>query len=986
MKKKFKVPIVIISIIAYFFGMSQLGVNSLTALAKEAKTEFTVSKVYSGFKLLNKKYVQDVDSTVYEFEHEKTGAKLVCLQNNDNNKVFGITFKTLCNDNTGVNHIIEHGVLEESNTKLGNPYTGSEFTQYYILAKKEDDFQDEMGKCLNDVFFPKLSKMVFMKHGWRYEIDSPNEEMKINGIVYNEMKGKDSPIQKLIKTMNKSLLPNTIYKFNSGGDPNDIPKLSYGKFLETYNKNYTPSNSLIYLYGNMNIEKSLENINNNLSKFNKTHFHNEINEEKPFSKMKYVEDYYPSPVGSNTKNSTYLSLNYATCKYTDYETKIGLCILGRLIMEEGSPLKKAFLDNKIEGNVFDFLNDTLQMQYGIMLMNSNESQKEKFVKVVNDSLNDIVKKGFDKQLINSVINSFEMGIRNDDISPNRGQDYMEEVRSAWLYKGDILGTINKNSQIKKIRGKAKNRYFEKLIEKYILNNNHSSLVVLKPKPGLEEENAKKLKSQLAKYKSSLSKKELNNIINKNRELKKWQEESSKSKGSKEETLTLEDISKKSEEIPTEVKNIKDTTVLKHLMYTNGLQYINLYYDTNKVPQNKLMYLMLLTNILGKVDTENYNRSKLVSDINTYTGGISISADAYKSSKNKDEYYPKLKLSFTSLNNNLDNAFVLLDDITNKSKFEDKNNLRNLIKQIRANIEFDIEGDIFKYVREQAQSYTSDFQKYNSLKCTPFYQFICELDKNFDKKSDEIIKNLNEVKSIAFNKENLIVSYTGDESKYNNFEKSISNFLDKVKHSTFPVQKYKFDYSVKREGFAIPSKVQYIAKAGDFEKLGYEDSGKLDVLKQVLSRYLTMEIRAKSGAYGAGAIKDDSSIVLYSYRDPKLKETINTFNNMGNFLKNFTADKNEMITHITRAIYVIDFPKGPMGKGTEGDEMYITGRTQQDVQKYRDEILSTTVEDIRSYAGMIDDIIKQNNLCAAGNEEKLKSEKDLFQVIKNLVID
>lgn len=432
-----------------------------------------------------------------------------------------------------------------------------------------------------------------------------------------------------------------------------------------------------------------------------------------------------------------------------------------------------------------------------------------------------------------------------------------------------------------------------------------------------------------------------------------------------------------------MKEIKGTKVLSHSMNTDEIQYVNLYFDTSKVPQNKLMYLMLLTKVLKKVDTEKYNYAKLSNAINTYTGGISFDTIAIENSKDLNEYYPKLKVSMACLDNNLQNVFEVLTEIINKSKFEDKNYLKELISSIKLNVEYEMEDNIYDYVSSQALAYDSDIGKYNNLDKIPFYNFICELDNNFDEKSEEIIRGLDEVRNMAFDKENLVVSCTGDESNYSNFEKCFKGFVKNFKNNNIPVQKYKFDYSKKQYGFTIPSEVQYIAKAGNFRKLGYKDSGKLAVMRMVLWSYLNDEIRRKGGAYGGNVSIYNSSIILYADSDPNLKRTINVFNDAGNFLRNFTADKKRMNKDIIRALEFMDFPSDIKDKGLIADAMYIRGRTQEDIQKYRDEIFSTTAEDIRNYADMMDYIVKQNNLCVMGNESRLKAEKDLFDRIERL---
>lgn len=955
---------------------------------KVVSSNFIVGNVYSGFKLLSKTYIKDIDSTVFEFEHEKTGGKVCYVKNDDNHKVFSINFKTLAKDNTGVNHILEHVVADQGDTIVaeGNADTSDLCTSYYKATSKEKDFEASIKNELNAAFFSNINENLMKQEGWRYEISSPSDELKVNGIVYNEEKGRKSPYNILDKNIASSLFPNLV-QFDSGGDPYDIPKLTYKELLETYKKYYTPSNSLIYLYGNLDIDKILQSINDNcFSKFNKTASVNTVaKDEKVSDKMTYAEDYYSLPKGSSVTNKTYLSLNYVLGSDVDQQTKNAFMILQDII---SSPLKKAFSNNDMGSTIWEGVDEySSQAPFSIIAQGANEAQKQKFQTVVNTTLQTIVKNGLDKDLVNSVLNQYEMNCRDTASSAQRGKQYMRNIAQSWSENGNIEQSLLSPSKIENIKAKCKkdNRYFENLIQKYILNNTHSSFVVIKPKPGLDDENQNKLKDSLAKYKASLSSKEINELVNQNKAFKSWQDNYLK-QNSKNDFIDLSTVNKKAEEIPSEVNDYNGVKILKHPMYTGGLQYTNLYFDTSNISQDKLMYLVLLTNTLGKVGTQNYTYDKLSNAVDTYTGGITFSfynPECLMCDKDSDKYYPKLKISMSTLNNNLQNSFSVLQEITTTSNFSDKDRLKSLIKKIKLDMQNDINNDSYGFIADEARSYSSDSGKYYNMNCLPFYNFICELDKNFDKQSDEVINNLNYVKDLTFNKNNLIVSYTGYNSDYDNFTKCLNNFLDKIKESSVNEQKYAFNYSEKNEAFITPAQVQSIVKSGNYKKLGYKPSGKMMVLKTILQSYLKSQLRIKGGAYSVGVEKNNSDFSFYSTSDPNLKDTIDVFNTLPSYLKNFNADKNEMDKYISRSLDYIDTLMDPKGKAWKADNMYIIGITQEDVQKYRDEILSTTAEDIQNYAPMIDAVMKQNNLCVAGNEKVINSNKALFQSIKNL---
>lgn len=979
-------------ILAFTFMSQSIGINttfaaSIPKVSIEASDTLITGNTYSGFELQSKTFIKDINSTLYEFEHEKTGAKLCYIKNDDNQKRFSITFKTLPKDNTGVNHVIEHMLTKQYHSSViatKDSQTNDNYTTYNATTTNNEYFEDAINKIFKGIFFPKLSENLMKEQGWRYEINSPNDDIKINGVVYNEMKGSHSAFDILDSAINKSLFSDSS-EFNSGGNPNDIPKLTYNEVLETYQKYYTPSNSLIYLYGKLDLEKTLKDINDNyLSKPYRSSMQNNSKVRKNQSnKPNYSEVYYSIPKGSSTSNKAYLSMNYALGKDVDAKTKKSLSIMQDII----SPaLKKAFSDNNLGSLTWEGIGvNSCETPFSIIATDSNESQKQKFQTVINNTLNSIVKNGIDKDLVTSVLNYNEMDSRKTSSASDRGATYMQNVQDTWSENGNILYFPDSASSINSIAEEYKNnnKYFENLIEKYLLNNANTSIVVMSPKPGLDDEN------DLAKYKASLSTTELANLINENKEFQAWQDADSKN-NTETQDINLDSIDKKSNEvIPTVVNSSNGATILKHPTYTDGIEYINLYFDTSKVPQDKLMYLMLLNKLLGQVDTKNYDYSKLSTMVTDYTGGISFLPyeppsfiDEYKSS---DNYYPKLEVSMSTLNSNLENSFEILNEVINNSNFSSKLRLKSLIENIKNSMGYSINHKPYSYAVHEVQSHNSDAGEYYNLNYMPFYNFICDLDKNFDAKANDIINNLDSVKNLAFDKNNLIASYTGDDENFNDFTKCFESFSNKIKTNNAAIQKYKFDNSQKNEAFITSAQNQCIEQGGDYTKAGYTSNGKFAVLENILGNYINEQVRTKGGAYNVQMDLSGSSIVLCSASDPNLKGTLDTFNNLSSYIKNFNPDKNQMNRYILNAINLEDDHQtsDPFIKGKYADDMYITEVTEAERQKYRDEILSTTVDDIKSYAPMIDSIIKQNNFCVFGNKNKINENKNLFQSITDL---
>ncbi|MBU3114382.1 insulinase family protein [Clostridium lacusfryxellense] len=971
---------------------------------ENAKGSLETGKVISGFKLESKKWIEDIHSTAMIFKHIKSGAKLIYLKNEDENKVFSISFRTPVNDNTGVNHIIEHSVLcgskkypvkdpflimtKQSLSTFINAFTGPDFTMYPVASKNETDFKNLMSVYLDAVFSPNLIKepKILKQEGWHYEVNSKTGKLNYNGIVYNEMKGNNSsPLIILSNNINESLFRDNSYNFESGGNPENITDLTYDKFVETYKKYYVPSNSSIYLYGKLDIESTLKFMDvNYLSKLKNTVVDSEIKLQSKYEKNIEKTALYPVSINASTINMTYLSSNYVIDKEVNAETVLGFQILQEILLNtKSSTLRKALMSRGIGTNVSaSFNQSTRQPTFSIVTTNANELDKYKFKKLVDDALQQVVKEGFDKELVDSVFTAIELSLKTQNSDANRGMNYMSSALNCWNYDVDPTEYLDITPTLNKIKSKISHRYFERLVQNYLLDNDHNSLVVLKPSKGLNEEKEEKSKKKLELYKKSLSEIQISTIKKESEELKKWQGEvDTKENLSKVPALTRKDLNLKAEKIPTIEKLERGIKILSHPIFTNGITYSSLYFDSSKVPQNKVLYLKLLASVLGNVSTQKYNVMQLSNETMKYTGGISFNSTVFKNSNRSDDYYPKMNINLNAINNTLPKAFELLDQIMNHSKFDDKNRMKNLIKSLRVNYETMFVNGGSSLAINRTLSYLSNSGKYKDLDYLPYYNFICDLDDNFDNKFDEIQRNLNDVKNIVFNKEGLVVSYTGDDKDYDDFAISFDKFGEKINNKKFPTQNYKFDFKNKNEALIIPSQVQYVVKAANYKKEGYSFNGHMKVLENILnSEYLWKELRVKGGAYGGAMNFTRDEVLFYSYRDPNLKETLDTFDKTIKFLENFKPSDKEMTNYIIGTIGNMDHLTGPYAKGIIGDSMYFTFTSQADIQKLRDEVLSTTQDDVRGFVDVLETIIKQNLFCVVGSETKVNENKQLFESV------
>ncbi|RXM69951.1 insulinase family protein [Clostridium tetani] len=968
-----------------------------------------IGKIYNGFKLIEKSRLEEINSEALVFQHVKTEAKLLKLINEDDNKVFAISFRTPPEDSTGVAHILEHSVLCGSrkfplkepfvelikgslNTFL-NAMTFPDKTMYPIASRNKQDFFNLMDVYLDAVFYPNIYEQpeIFMQEGWHYEIENKNEDIEYKGVVYNEMKGAfSSPESILSRKIMETLYPDTAYGVESGGDPDYIPELTYSKFIEFHKRYYHPSNSYIYLYGDGDTLEELKFIEENyLKDFSKLKIDSTIEEQKPFDSMKEIKVEYPILPDEKEEDKTFLSLNLSIEKSTNKELYLAFDILEHLLLEtQAAPLKRALIQSGIGKDVFgSYENSILQPFFSIIVKNSNADKKEEFKNVVMNTLKNLVKDGIDKKLVEASINIKEFGLREADFGGYpTGLIYGIKCMDSWLYDKEPLMHLRYEEQLNKIKTNAlNNNYFENLIEKYLLNNSHSSLLIVSPAKGIAEKKNEKIREDLKNYKESLSEQDLDNIIKETKLLKERQiTQDSEENLKKIPLLSIEDIDKDTEKLPIEVREEKDIKVLKHNIFTNKIAYVNLYFNICNVPQEFIPYAGLLSGIIGKVDTKNYSYEELSKEINIYTGGISSSVDIYSNSKKVDKFIPMFKVRSKSMIDKLPKLFELLKEELMHSIFKDHNRIKELISEMKSRIEMIIFDKGHLIAAGRVGSYFSAATDYSEkVSGLKLYNFICELERDFN--GNEIENKLKELCKIIFNKENLTVSVTMEEEDYEEFKKNFDILYNELGNNKMINCNYEFKEQQLNEGLMTSGKVQYNAKGYNFKKLGYEYSGAMRVLKSIVSYdYLWNKVRVQGGAYGCfGVFNRNGNMFFTSYRDPALKNTLSAYDGMKNYIENFSGDEREITKYIIGTISDIDTPLTPSMKGEKAAAGYFSDISYEDLQKEREEILNVKIEDIRTLSKLVDDCMKKNYICVLGSEEKIRENKEMFNNTLNV---
>ena len=884
------------------------------------------------YTLLQEQQIDDIHAHGYLLRHNKSGARVLLLENEDDNKVFNIAFRTPPADSTGVAHILEHSVLCGSrefplkdpfvelvkgslNTFL-NAMTYPDKTMYPVASTNDADFQNLMHVYMDAVFYPNIYKHdeIFRQEGWSYHLESEDGPLTYNGVVYNEMKGAFSSADDVLEreTFN-TLFPDTPYGVESGGDPSCIPNLTYENFLKFHQTYYHPSNSYIYLYGNMDMEEKLAWMDEKyLSHFDAKEVKSEIPYQKPFAEILDIVHEYPVLDGDPLENNAYLSYNMVIGSGLDVKLNVAFSVLEYALLDApGAPVKQALLDAHIGKDVYGSYEDgILQPFFSIVAKNADENEKEKFLSIIRGTLEDIVKNGMDQKAIEAGINYFEFRFREADFSSfPKGLMYGIDVFDSWLYDENkpfaYLQQLAIYDELKKL---AKEGYFENLIQTYLLDNTHASIVTLIPKTGLAAENDAKTAEKLQKYKESLSKEEIEKIIADTKELAAYQEEEESEEVL--ETIPLlkrSDIKRESVKLYNDEHKVDGTTVLHHNVFTNGIGYLSLLFDTKNVPNDLIPYMGVLKSVLGYVDTEHYTYGELFNEINAQTGGINCGLQVFRIPENDDD-------------------------------------CRRMFG-IRANFLYD----------------------------------------KLDEKKAELIKNLQTLMKYIFRKENLTVSYTADETDYAPLEEKIAAFKENLYTDEVEPGSIVYDFEQKNEAFQTSGQVQYVALCGNFEREGYDYTGALRILRVMLSYdYLWINIRVKGGAYGCGgAFGRGGNACISSYRDPNVGRTLEVYRGIGDYVRNFEADERQMTKYIIGTISELDVPMNPSAKGQTSESAWFNGLTEADFQQERDQILDATLDDIHALADLVDAALKQNNICVVGSEAAIQKEKELFKNVENL---
>ncbi len=963
------------------------------------------------YEIIEHKFLSDINTDAYYLNHKKTGARVVIMPNDEENKVFYIGFRTPPKDSTGVAHIVEHTVLCGSdkypikdpfvelckgslNTFL-NAMTYPDKTVYPVASCNDFDFKNLMDVYLDAVFHPNIYKeeKIFKQEGWHYDMTSAEDDLKINGVVYSEMKGAFSdPDDIFERQIMNSLFPDTPYGVESGGDPDVIPELTYQDFLDFHSKYYHPSNSYIFLYGNCDMAERLEYIDSEyLSKYEKINTCSEIISQKPFDKAVEVVSEYPITENEETEDKTYLNLTYCMDDYSNKELPIVLRTLDYAFSgNPAAPLRKAMLDAGIGDEFYTSADSSIKQNcFGFYVKGANEEDREKFLEIIENELKRTVKEGFYKKTLLAFLVREEFKYREADFGRiPKGLAYGLDLFDAWLYDDSMpFYHIESLETYKFLKEAVSTDYFEKIVEKYFLNNNHKVICTSVPVKGLTTQKEKKLADRLQKIKDSLSKEEIEKIVKDTEELKAYQESEDKKEDlEKIKLLKVSDIKKTTRPDKNKLYEINGIKFLKQDIYTSGIAYLTLAFDISDIPVEHLKFVPLFSSFTGRMDTENMTYGEISNETKMYTGGLGMGFTNQKNIKTgKVTSYLEINTKF--LYENKKKVFDIIKEVMLKSNYDDDDKIREYISEVRSQSESMLISAAHTIALNRAGSYFDENYALNDIASgIEAVRLIEKLDKDIDNSVVTIKEELKALVPLIFRKEKLFINLISPSDKQHILDDELTDFIDHLFEGKSSSEVTKIELNKGNEGFVFPGQVQYVACIGEYKSKGYKYTGAFNVLRTILGYdYLWNNVRVKGGAYGCFASFSLNGVCSFvSYRDPHLNNTLNIFRGLADFVRNFECSERQMNQFIIGAISDIDMPQTPATEGKANYVYYIAGATEADRQKIRDEILSCTCEDIRALAGHIEAAFRKENVCVIGSEGKINENKELFNEIKNLV--
>ena len=961
---------------------------------------FTYPETYE---LQKRSDLKELGLAGYVLRHKKTGARLICMPADDPNKTFAIAFRTPPIDNSGLTHILEHSVLCGSdkfpvkdpfvelmktspNTFL-NAMTYPDKTIYPVSSCNDKDFANLMDVYLDAVFHPLLhhDERIFRQEGWRYELENEDGELSINGVVYSEMKGAFSSSDEVLERYAKqSLFPDTAYGFESGGAPESIPTLSYESFCGFHKKLYHPSNSWIYLYGNCDMEERLRFIDEAyLSAYDHEEIDSSLSLQPAFTEERTESITYPVGAEESAEGRACYSIQWVTGTADDVRTAAALSILEQVLLNApGAPLKKALTDAGLGKDVSGSNTaEMLQPFFVIAAKDAPLGKKEEFEQTVRGTLEKLAENGLNRDALRAAISNSEFQTREADFGGlSKGLIFGLEILRNWLYDlEDPFRPLRYDDDYAFFKENLDTGYFESLIRKAFLENPHCSLVEMIPDPGKTERDDAAMKQKMAALKASLSADELKALCGKNAALKAWQETpDSEEDLAKVPKIGVSDLSRMARTIENEEDETAGVSLIHRAEKTSGIDYLQLFFPLENIPQEMIPWLGLYKACFNQVSTADHDYRELYDLGMELTGGMAFSLEAVFDQPSKS-WKPMAAVSMKVLHEKLAPALDLLKEILLATRFDDAQRIREIISETVIGLRQMLMDAGHQAAMRRALSYCDEKSLFAELTGgLDFFRFISDLERSYEAEKDKIAFSLRDTAKRIYKKNGMILNVTAEEEVYPELKEKLGAFAAAFPEDTdrcfrMPAPERK------NEGIKTSGGVGYVAMGGNFRAAG-PYTGALQILRSALSAgYLWQNIRVLGGAYGCMCrFPMSGDAYLVSYRDPNVRKTKEVYEAIPEWLESLNVPQDVVDGFIISTVGgMMDAPLTPSMKGSGDFRMWLSGITQDDLQKEREEALACTPETLRALAPYVKAVLDQNNFCVFGSVSAIDADSDLF---------
>ncbi|PRY84231.1 insulinase family protein [Alkalibacterium olivapovliticus] len=960
------------------------------------------------FKKIETQDLPDIQSVGSLYEHEETGAQVLHLANDDQNKAFTIGFKTPPYNDNGIAHILEHSVLNGSekypskepfvelikgslNTFV-NAMTFSDKTIYPVASTNEKDFMHLAGVYLDAVFSPKLytDAQILEQEGWHYHLENTEDDLIYKGVVYNEMKGATaSPESQLYDHLSSQLYPETIYQYNSGGAPKAIPSLTQEEFLDFHKKYYHPSNSLTILYGDIDQTKVFNELESYFDGMGKGETI-DLTVAIPEPKNGRFEDTYSITEGDDPEGKDYLALGWHVLEPEDALDNYGMKVLDEILFGHNqAPLQKALLDAEIGGDIESDVADIgYPTAFVITAKYADSKNLDRFKKVVEETLSSIVENGLDKDLIQAALNKIIFQTKEAVISEDnpRGVIYAINALSTWLYDKAPYDRLQFSKYLDELADLSEFGYFEKLIERKLLNNPLRVEIALKAEPGKSDKLEAQTLEKLQDYKAGLSEEELQAIVDKTQKLIDRQETPDKAEDlAKIPTLTREDLTTDEPDYPLEASDLFDDTQFYYSeQFTSGIDYISLYFDISDLKTEDYASLSLLSDILGELDTDKYDATSLQTQIDTHTGGISGKVTIFEDQKG--QLTPYFVLSGRALNEKLSELVGLMKEIVTTTSFDNQGEILKLIQSYISDFENRINFGAHVIAANRALSQVKPLSKlgehlngidqFNYLKATR--------DELKGDTASQLSTDLKQLLDKLLNKRRLNAIYVGDRAQSTHVKNALLEAFKYLPSDDLGEDAVHEAGVKQNEAFVTAQDVNYVGMAANaLDELDY--TGQSQVLSTALRfDYLWNNIRVKGGAYGSLYLhRRNGNMALASYRDPNITKTLDIYKQLPSYIDTLELSESELLKYIIGTLSPLEQPKSAYKKGLTAFSRYKQGLTTQDIIRLKEEILATDSSKLSALKAPFEKVISDSTVAVIGNKAQIEKEKELFDAVYDL---